>query len=128
MNEELLERLAGKRGSVHPTAPRASSTSGPPLNYQSTPAEVKAWLSTKGFSQQLSMRCWRKLLLTVSQQHRKPVQLYPVDVLSNSCVHQSVHLIANDVRQQAMRMSHCRRLPSNFPVFVDIPLVMLLGR
>uniref|UniRef100_A0A3Q4BB95 SH3 domain-containing protein n=1 Tax=Mola mola TaxID=94237 RepID=A0A3Q4BB95_MOLML len=51
MNEELLERLAGKRGSVRPVVPRTADTS-VPLNYHSPPAEVEAWLTTKGFSQQ----------------------------------------------------------------------------
>ncbi|KAM3598000.1 uncharacterized protein V6R79_012264 [Siganus canaliculatus] len=51
MNDELLQRLAGKRGSVRPVVPRTADTSAP-LNYQSPPAEVEAWLNTKGFSQQ----------------------------------------------------------------------------
>nr|XP_046271444.1 epidermal growth factor receptor kinase substrate 8-like protein 1a isoform X2 [Scatophagus argus] len=51
MNDELLERLAGKRGSVRPVVPRTADTSAP-LNYHSLPAEVEAWLTTKGFSQQ----------------------------------------------------------------------------
>lgn len=52
MNDELLQRLAGKRGSVRPlVVPRTADTSGP-LNYHSPPAEVEAWLTAKGFSQQ----------------------------------------------------------------------------
>lgn len=54
MNDELLQRLAGKRGSVRPVVPRTANTSSP-LNYHSPPAEVEAWLTTKGFSQQLSV-------------------------------------------------------------------------
>lgn len=53
MNDELLERLAKKRGSAHRTPPRSADTSAP-LNYQSPPAEVQAWFVAKGFSQQLS--------------------------------------------------------------------------
>ncbi|XP_041813024.1 epidermal growth factor receptor kinase substrate 8-like protein 1a isoform X2 [Chelmon rostratus] len=52
MNDELLERLAGKRGSVRPVVvPRTADTS-VPLNYHSPSAEVEAWLTTKGFNQQ----------------------------------------------------------------------------
>ncbi|XP_070779374.1 epidermal growth factor receptor kinase substrate 8-like protein 1a [Enoplosus armatus] len=52
MNDELLQRLAGKRSSVRPlVVPRTADTSGP-LNYHSPSAEVEAWLTTKGFSQQ----------------------------------------------------------------------------
>lgn len=52
MNDELLQRLAGKRSSVRPlVVPRAADTSDP-LNYHSPPAEVEAWLTAKGFSQQ----------------------------------------------------------------------------
>lgn len=51
MNDELLERLAKKRGSSHRTPPRSADTSAP-LNYQSPPAEVQAWFVAKGFSQQ----------------------------------------------------------------------------
>ncbi|XP_035510876.1 epidermal growth factor receptor kinase substrate 8-like protein 1a [Morone saxatilis] len=52
MNDELLQRLAGKRGSIHPlVVPRSADTSAP-LNYHSPAAEVEAWLTTKGFSQQ----------------------------------------------------------------------------
>ncbi|XP_068613510.1 epidermal growth factor receptor kinase substrate 8-like protein 1 [Brachionichthys hirsutus] len=50
MNDELLERLAGKRSSGRPVMPRTANTS-VPLNYQSLPAEVAAWLTAKGFSQ-----------------------------------------------------------------------------
>lgn len=55
MNEELLERLAKKRGSAH-RAPSSSAHLSASLNYQSPPAEVQAWFVAKGFSQQLSTR------------------------------------------------------------------------
>ncbi|XP_053194292.1 epidermal growth factor receptor kinase substrate 8-like protein 1a [Scomber japonicus] len=52
MNDELLQRLAGKRGSARPlVVPRAADTSDP-LNYHSPPAEVETWLTAKGFSQE----------------------------------------------------------------------------
>uniref|UniRef100_UPI0037E8B71E epidermal growth factor receptor kinase substrate 8-like protein 1a n=1 Tax=Semicossyphus pulcher TaxID=241346 RepID=UPI0037E8B71E len=52
MNDELLQRLAGKRGSTRPlVVPRAADTS-TPLNYHSPSTEVEAWLTAKGFSQQ----------------------------------------------------------------------------
>ncbi|XP_040917775.1 epidermal growth factor receptor kinase substrate 8-like protein 1a [Toxotes jaculatrix] len=52
MNDELLQRIAGKRGSGRPlVVPRSPDTS-TPLNYHSPPAEVEAWLTAKGFSQQ----------------------------------------------------------------------------
>lgn len=52
MNDELLQRLAEKRGSVRPlVVPRTADTS-VPLNYHSPAAEVEAWLTAKGFSQQ----------------------------------------------------------------------------
>lgn len=52
MNDELLQRLAGKRGSARPLViPRAVDTSDP-LNYHSPPAEVETWLTAKGFSQE----------------------------------------------------------------------------
>lgn len=60
MNDELLERLAKKRGSSHRTLPRTADTPAP-LNFQSPPAEVQAWLTAKGFSQQLSMRHQQKV-------------------------------------------------------------------
>ncbi|XP_068193752.1 epidermal growth factor receptor kinase substrate 8-like protein 1a [Antennarius striatus] len=50
MNDELLERLAGKRGSGRLVVPRVAATSAP-LNYKSPPAEVTAWLLAKGFRQ-----------------------------------------------------------------------------
>lgn len=53
MNDELLKRLAEKRGSFVRAAPRTANTS-TPLNYRSLPAEVEAWLTSKGFSQELS--------------------------------------------------------------------------
>ncbi|XP_072225414.1 epidermal growth factor receptor kinase substrate 8-like protein 1a [Leuresthes tenuis] len=50
MNDELLQRLAQKRDSVHrPVVPRPSETSAP-LNYQSSHAEVETWLTEKAFS------------------------------------------------------------------------------
>ncbi|CAJ1076864.1 epidermal growth factor receptor kinase substrate 8-like protein 1 [Xyrichtys novacula] len=52
VNNELLERLAGRRGSTRPlVVPRTPDTSAP-LNYHSPAAEVEAWLSAKGFSLQ----------------------------------------------------------------------------
>ncbi|KAK2893979.1 epidermal growth factor receptor kinase substrate 8-like protein 1a [Channa argus] len=52
MNDELLQRLAGKRGSGRRlVVPRTAETT-VPLNYHSPPVEVKAWLTAKGFSQQ----------------------------------------------------------------------------
>ncbi|XP_042361829.1 epidermal growth factor receptor kinase substrate 8-like protein 1a [Plectropomus leopardus] len=52
MNEELLQRLAVRRDSARPpVVPRTADTS-TPLNYHSPAAEVEAWLTTKGFSQQ----------------------------------------------------------------------------
>uniref|UniRef100_A0A3P8TE14 EPS8 signaling adaptor L1a n=1 Tax=Amphiprion percula TaxID=161767 RepID=A0A3P8TE14_AMPPE len=52
INDELLQRLAQRRDSVRPlVVPRAAETSAP-LNYHSAAAEVKAWLTAKGFSQQ----------------------------------------------------------------------------
>lgn len=51
MNDELLQRLARRRGSARPlVVPRAADTSAP-LNYHSSSAEVEAWLTAKGFSQ-----------------------------------------------------------------------------
>ncbi|XP_068435297.1 epidermal growth factor receptor kinase substrate 8-like protein 1a [Clinocottus analis] len=50
VNDELLQRLAEKRGSVRPlVVPRTADTV--LLNYHSPSAEVEAWLTTKGFSQ-----------------------------------------------------------------------------
>ncbi|TNN83462.1 Epidermal growth factor receptor kinase substrate 8-like protein 1 [Liparis tanakae] len=49
MNDELLQRLSEKRAPVRPTVvSRTADTS--PLSHRSPPAEVKAWLTTKGFS------------------------------------------------------------------------------
>lgn len=59
MNDELLKRLAEKRGSFVRAAPRTANTS-TPLNYRSLPAEVEAWLNSKGFSQELSEHDLRK--------------------------------------------------------------------
>ncbi|XP_047428765.1 epidermal growth factor receptor kinase substrate 8-like protein 1a [Mugil cephalus] len=51
VNDELLQRLAEKKGSVRrPVVPRTAENS-PPLNYHSSADEVEAWLTTKGFSQ-----------------------------------------------------------------------------
>ncbi|XP_041851221.1 epidermal growth factor receptor kinase substrate 8-like protein 1a [Melanotaenia boesemani] len=51
MNDELLQRLAARRESLHqPAAPRLSNTTAS-LNYHSPSAEVEAWLTEKGFSQ-----------------------------------------------------------------------------
>ncbi|XP_068583939.1 epidermal growth factor receptor kinase substrate 8-like protein 1a [Cebidichthys violaceus] len=55
VNDELLQRLAGKSNSVRPpVVPRTADTT--PLNYHSPSAEVEAWLTTKGFSQQTVQR------------------------------------------------------------------------
>ncbi|XP_034749467.1 epidermal growth factor receptor kinase substrate 8-like protein 1a isoform X2 [Etheostoma cragini] len=52
MNDELHRRLASKRDSIRPlVVPRTTDTSSP-LNYHSSSAEVEAWLTAKGFSQQ----------------------------------------------------------------------------
>ncbi|AWP18752.1 putative epidermal growth factor receptor kinase substrate 8-like protein 1 [Scophthalmus maximus] len=52
INDELVQRLAGRGGSARPlVAPRAADTSAP-LNYHSPSTEVEAWLTAKGFSQQ----------------------------------------------------------------------------
>ncbi|XP_061741538.1 epidermal growth factor receptor kinase substrate 8-like protein 1a isoform X1 [Nerophis ophidion] len=52
MNDELLQKMAEKRSSMRPPllVPRSADTF-LPLNYHSPPAEVKAWLTAKGFSQ-----------------------------------------------------------------------------
>ncbi|KAF7664504.1 hypothetical protein LDENG_00175070 [Lucifuga dentata] len=50
MNDELLQRLAnGRSGSMRPLVTADTSV---PLNYHSQSAEVEAWLTAKGFSQQ----------------------------------------------------------------------------
>lgn len=59
MNDELLKRLAEKRGSVVRPVPRTVDTSDP-LNYRSPPAEVEAWLANKGFSPELGEHLLRK--------------------------------------------------------------------
>ncbi|KAK2833622.1 hypothetical protein Q5P01_017511 [Channa striata] len=52
MNDELLQRLAGKRGSGRRlVVPRTAETT-VPLNYHSPPAEVRTWLTAKGFGPQ----------------------------------------------------------------------------
>ncbi|KAK7939738.1 hypothetical protein WMY93_003064 [Mugilogobius chulae] len=52
MNDELLERLAGRRGSTRPPVVSKAADTSSPLNYHSPAPEVKAWLTTKGFSEQ----------------------------------------------------------------------------
>lgn len=52
MNDELLQRLAGKKTSGHPMVVPRTAENTAPLNYHSQPAEVKAWLTAKSFSQQ----------------------------------------------------------------------------
>ncbi|XP_028267647.1 epidermal growth factor receptor kinase substrate 8-like protein 1a [Parambassis ranga] len=52
MNDELLQRIAEKRGSVRPAGGPRSADNAPPLNYHSPAAEVAAWLTAKGFKQQ----------------------------------------------------------------------------
>lgn len=51
MNDELLEKLAGRRSSPHPLVVSRSTDITAPLNYHSPPAEVKAWLAAKGFKE-----------------------------------------------------------------------------
>ncbi|CAG5897645.1 unnamed protein product [Menidia menidia] len=51
MNDELLQRLAEKRGSVHQPVVSSSFETSVPLNYHSPPAEVEAWLKAKNFSE-----------------------------------------------------------------------------
>lgn len=50
MNDELLQRLAGKTNSVRPLVVPRSADSATPLNYHSTSADVETWLTSKGFS------------------------------------------------------------------------------
>uniref|UniRef100_A0A3Q4GZ78 EPS8 signaling adaptor L1a n=1 Tax=Neolamprologus brichardi TaxID=32507 RepID=A0A3Q4GZ78_NEOBR len=45
MNDELLQRIARRRGSFKQTADNST-----PLNYDSSSSEVAAWLTAKGFS------------------------------------------------------------------------------
>ncbi|KAM6966989.1 epidermal growth factor receptor kinase substrate 8-like protein 1a [Tautogolabrus adspersus] len=53
VNDELLQRLAGRKDSTRPpVAPRSTANTSTPLNYHSPAAEVEAWLNTKGFRQQ----------------------------------------------------------------------------
>ncbi|XP_029364483.1 epidermal growth factor receptor kinase substrate 8-like protein 1a [Echeneis naucrates] len=49
MNDELLQKLAEKRGSVRPPVVSRTADTLAPLNYHSPPAEVEAWLTAKGF-------------------------------------------------------------------------------
>ncbi|XP_061568307.1 epidermal growth factor receptor kinase substrate 8-like protein 1a isoform X2 [Cololabis saira] len=52
MNDELLQKLAAKKDSIRqPGVPQSPDTFAP-LNYHSPSAEVEAWLTAKGFSQQ----------------------------------------------------------------------------
>ncbi|XP_015246599.1 PREDICTED: epidermal growth factor receptor kinase substrate 8-like protein 1 [Cyprinodon variegatus] len=52
MNDELLQRLAKKRNSIEQTEVPSAAPTSVPLNYKSPSAEVKAWLTAKGFSQE----------------------------------------------------------------------------
>ncbi|XP_034068870.1 epidermal growth factor receptor kinase substrate 8-like protein 1a isoform X1 [Gymnodraco acuticeps] len=52
MNDELMQRLAEKRGPIRPLTLPRSADSSTPLNYHSPAAEVEAWLIAKGFNQQ----------------------------------------------------------------------------
>lgn len=52
MNDELLERLAGRRGSTRPPVLSKTADTSAPLDYHSPATEVKTWLSTKGFNEQ----------------------------------------------------------------------------
>ncbi|KAM6905345.1 epidermal growth factor receptor kinase substrate 8-like protein 1a [Xenentodon cancila] len=52
MNDELLQKLAAKRGSVRQPVATQNPDTFDPLNYQSSSAEVEAWLTAKGFHQQ----------------------------------------------------------------------------
>lgn len=91
MNDELLQRLAGKRGTARPVVHRRTDTSAP-LNYHSPPAEVEAWLRTKGFSQQLSVHYWKNLQLILFPKPRlllKPISSFVTLVF--------IHLITNDI-------------------------------
>uniref|UniRef100_A0A3Q2TQX8 EPS8 signaling adaptor L1a n=1 Tax=Fundulus heteroclitus TaxID=8078 RepID=A0A3Q2TQX8_FUNHE len=49
MNDELLQRLAKKRNSLDRMEVPSTASVPVPLNYHSPSAEVKAWLSAKGF-------------------------------------------------------------------------------
>lgn len=51
MNDELLQRLAKKRNSLEATEVPSKAGASVPLNYHSPSAEVKAWLTAKGFSE-----------------------------------------------------------------------------
>ncbi|XP_027898456.1 epidermal growth factor receptor kinase substrate 8-like protein 1a [Xiphophorus couchianus] len=50
MNNELLQRLAKKRNPLEEMEVPSTAGTSIPLNYHSQSAEVKAWLSAKGFS------------------------------------------------------------------------------
>ncbi|XP_028311791.1 epidermal growth factor receptor kinase substrate 8-like protein 1a isoform X2 [Gouania willdenowi] len=52
MNDELLQRLAEKRGSIRPAVTPRSTDMSSPLDYHSSASEVEAWLTAKGFNQQ----------------------------------------------------------------------------
>ncbi|KAK5598785.1 hypothetical protein CRENBAI_004332 [Crenichthys baileyi] len=51
MNDELLQQLAKKRSSIDQMEVPSTAGNSVPLNYHSPSAEVKAWLTAKGFSQ-----------------------------------------------------------------------------
>uniref|UniRef100_A0A3B4AKN3 SH3 domain-containing protein n=1 Tax=Periophthalmus magnuspinnatus TaxID=409849 RepID=A0A3B4AKN3_9GOBI len=52
INDELLERLAGRRGSTRPPVVSKAADTSSPLDYHSPAPEVKAWLHNKGFNEQ----------------------------------------------------------------------------
>ncbi|CAL1589075.1 unnamed protein product [Knipowitschia caucasica] len=52
VNDELLERLASRRESMRPLVVSKAADTPCPLDYHSPAPEVKAWLNTKGFTEQ----------------------------------------------------------------------------
>ncbi|XP_058255401.1 epidermal growth factor receptor kinase substrate 8-like protein 1 [Hemibagrus wyckioides] len=61
VNDELLQRLtSGKAGLSRPLHIHRSTDTSLPLDYNSPPAEVEAWLRGKGFSEQ-TVQCLRVL-------------------------------------------------------------------
>ncbi|XP_072298205.1 epidermal growth factor receptor kinase substrate 8-like protein 1 [Eucyclogobius newberryi] len=52
MNDELLERLAGRRGSLRPPVMSKAPDTSSALDFHSEAPDVKAWLAAKGFSEQ----------------------------------------------------------------------------